>query len=58
MKRPLYLLVTADEFELIAHMGSTWRELSEQSGIDHVTLYNAYHRGSVIKNKYKVEIIF
>lgn len=56
MKR-YYFLVTADEYELPVYIETSWRKLSRASGISYATLALAYARGSVIKKKYKVEVI-
>ena len=52
-----YFLVTADEYELPVYIETSWRRLSLASGVSLSTLYMAFARGTVIKNRYKVEVV-
>ena len=56
MKR-YYFLVTADEYELPVYIEISWRKLSLASHIAESSLRYAYVNGTVIKNKFKVEVI-
>lgn len=52
-----YFLVTADKYELPVYIETSWRRLSLVSGVSLSTLYMAFARGTVIKNRYKVEVV-
>ena len=56
MKR-LYLLVTADEFELPVYIETSWRKLAKNSHIPLSTLKLAYVRGSIVRKRYKIQIV-
>lgn len=56
MKR-YYFLVTADEYELPMYVETSWSKLSLASHISLSTLKMAYARGTIIRNRYKVEVI-
>ena len=55
----LYLLCTADEYELPIMYAPSLRKLSKTSHISFGTLASALYRGNSIRKKYRVEkIIF
>ena len=56
MKR-YYFLVTADEYELPVYVETSWKKLSMASHISLSTLKMSYARGTIIKNRYKVEVV-
>lgn len=56
MKR-LYILVTADEFELPVYIETSWQKLAKASHISRSTLSLAWARGTVIKKYYRVKVI-
>ena len=56
MKR-YYFLVTADEYELPVCIETSWKKLSMASHISLSTLKMSYVRGTIIKNRYKVEVV-
>lgn len=53
----MYLLVTADDYELPVGCGDSWRDLSRTVHISSSTLYNAWRRVSIIDGKYRVYVI-
>lgn len=57
MKRRYYFLLTADEFELPVYIETSWNKLAKVSHISRSTLVNAWLRGSVIRGRYKIEVI-
>ena len=57
--KKLYLLCTADEYELPIMYAPSLRELAKMSHISLGTLAGALYRGNSIRKKYRVEkIIF
>ena len=57
MKKRYYFLVTADEYELPMYVETSWRKLARASHIPLATLRLAWSRNSLIRGKYKVEVI-
>ena len=57
MKRRYYFLVTADEYELPMYVETSWRKLARASHIPVSTLCLAWSRKTIIRGKYKVELI-
>ena len=57
MKRRYYFLVTADEYELPMYVETSWRKLSKASHIPVATLALAWSRSTIIRKKYKVEVV-
>ena len=55
--RKYYFLVTADEYELPVYIETSWAKLSRACHIPEETLRLGYARGSVVRGKYKVEVI-
>ena len=53
----LYLLCTADEYELPIMYAPSLRKLSKMSHIPFGTLAGALYRGNSIRKKYRVEKI-
>lgn len=52
-----YFLVTADEYELPVYIETSWRKLSRASHVPVSTLKLANVRNSVIRHKYRVEVV-
>ena len=57
MKRRYYFLVTADEYELPMYVETSWRKLARASHIPVSTLKLASVRGTIVRKKYKVEVV-
>lgn len=52
-----YFLVTADEYELPVYIETSWNKLSAVSHVPLSTLKMAYARGTIIRKRYKVEVV-
>ena len=52
-----YFLVTADKYELPVYIETSWRKLSRVSHIPTSTLKLANARKSVIRHRYRVEVV-
>ncbi|MBE5741199.1 MAG: hypothetical protein E7351_01535 [Clostridiales bacterium] len=50
----VYLLVTADKFELPLMVAETFAELTEMTGLQYTTLRSALIRNSVIDGRYRI----
>lgn len=56
-KQRYYFLVTADEYELPMFIETSWTKLAKASHIPRSTLCLAWSRGTLVRKKYKIEVI-